>query len=266
VPGDPSLYVGQFEPIPELRAAGADVGLVFLSANDIVYQTPTSDALYAAQAPIRATMGYLGRNLSREFWVRDEPARVLGCASRFQFCDASGGGHTSGGNASSSSAGDGSGCTPLVGLPHALLLARRLWRANRRQARVFEWVTSALAMDPLDVWNVPRALGQAALTARYSLSNGLQGALAADQWQREAQYWFMTSLANMQRIVLETATGPLDPQLNSMLVRPATAEEHLLCRSQVGLSLSPLFSLSLSLTYYTRLSFSPPVSSVAKYQ
>jgi hypothetical protein len=176
--------------------------------------------MFAAHRPLEAQMVLSsGRNASRRFYFRDEPVRVLGCASRYQFCRAD--------------ASAGAGCTPLVGRQRALLLATRLWHGKTQQ-RLFVWLTSLWETDYVDVWNVPRVLGLSALTARYSLFNGLQGPLPANQWLKEVEHWFMTSLASLQRIVLEVVTGPLDPKLDKLLVRPTTAEERLLCRNQVS--------------------------------
>jgi hypothetical protein len=239
-------YEGQFVPIPELRAVDADVGLIFLSANDILYEAPTNDDMYAARTPVCAAMGMRGANVTRPFYIRDEPARVLGCTSRYQFCRAAtsagssaAGARTVTANATTGEDGNEDGsCTPLVGLTSGLQQASKLWRGNRRQARLFEWATAALAVDPMRVWTVPNWLGPAALTARYSMGSGLQGPLPDDQWHREVEFWFVTSLAHIQHSMLETATGPLDVKLSSLLVRPQTAEEHFLCRSQVRLTIS----------------------------
>jgi hypothetical protein len=247
VPGNVTRYEGQFVPIPELRAANADVGLVFLSANDILYEAPTNDDMYAARTPIRASMGMRGAIVTRPFYIRDEPTRVLGCTSRYQFCRAatSAGGSGASARTDTPAAANGSddsdgnnnnnGCTPLVGLASALQQGKTLWRRNRRQARHFEWATAALAADPMRVSTVPQWLGPAALTALSFMGYGLQGPLPDDQWHREVEFWFTTSLAHLQHAVLETATGPLDRKLSSLLVRPQTAEEHPLCRSQVHL-------------------------------
>jgi hypothetical protein len=250
VSANTSYYEGQFVPLPELRAADADIGLVFVSANDIMYDAPTNDDLYAAHTPAIASIGMRGCNITRTFYTRDEPARVLGCVERYQSCDVQSAAHSANANSG--------GGTSFAGLTRSLLQAKTLWRArNPRLARLFDWVFAGLAADPLHVWTVPLMLGQSALTARYSLGNGLQGPLPDDQWQREVQFWFKTSLAHIQRVVLETATGPLGPMLNRALIRPQTAEERLLCQSQVGLAVSynqlSLFSVFLFSLFITQV-------------
>ncbi len=218
-----------FDPIAELRAAGTDVGLLFLSANDVVFQGPTNDALFAAHMPIQAKLGFMGKRASMQFYARDEPASVLGCIARYQFCDS-----TVAAAHASSGASDGRHCTPLEGIAMALEHAEELWGANRRQARLFKWVTGALLQDPPFLWMVPQAVRSAALEARYAMMNGLQGPLPPNQWQREIEGWFKTTLAHAQRAVLELAMGPLDPKQTARWCRRRRLKSRLLCRSQVS--------------------------------
>jgi hypothetical protein len=101
---------------------------------------------------------------------------------------------------------------------------------------MFNWLMTMWVNNYIDAYNVPHYLGLSSLTARYSMSNGWQGPLPANQWQKEVEHWFTTSLANLQRLVLELGTGPLDPQLDKALRRPKTGEERLMCRSHVSFS------------------------------
>ncbi len=76
-------------PIPELRAPEADVGLVFLSANDINFEMPVDDDLFDAHREYQLLLDIAGGgSMFQKVYNRDEPMRVLGCVSRQQFCPA----------------------------------------------------------------------------------------------------------------------------------------------------------------------------------
>lgn len=188
---------------------------MFLSANDVIFSQPSDDEWYAAHMATRRDIHFsLKLPGNQSFYVRDDPVRVLGCTSQYQFCNPN--------------SGPGKDCTPLDGGSHGLPAAQRLWPSERQKA-AFNWTATAILSTVM-------TLGTSALTSRNSLFDGLQGPLPSNQWEKDAQHWFQSILADLQRAVTEVATGPLNRSIDRLLVRPESAEEHLVCRSQVRTS------------------------------
>ena len=75
-------------------------------------------------------------------------------------------------------------------------------------------------------------LGTAALQSRNTLSQGVQSSLPANQWEVEVESWFKLTMADLQRAILEQATGPTEPAIRQSLVRPTTTEEQRVCANQ----------------------------------
>lgn len=76
-------------------------------------------------------------------------------------------------------------------------------------------------------------MGASLLTARDTLYNGLQGPLPADQWQREVLHWHQTSMAKLQRAIVEQATGPSDAYMSKYVQKPGNPIAKRVCHSQV---------------------------------
>lgn len=209
-----------FLPIPDLLAPAADIHLMFLSANDIIFTKPSYDDWYSAQLPTTQNLIF-STNFpgNHSFYVRDKPVRVLGCTSQYQYCKANVELNTN--------------CTPMAGIIPVTSFAESLWQTENQKA-LFKWSSTAIMLIAMAISGPPSSLGGSSLTSRYSLSNGIQGPLPDDQWQKEVEHWFTVTLADLQRLVVEAATGPMDMAMNQFLIRPQTSEEHLLCRSQVS--------------------------------
>lgn len=181
-----------FLPIPDLLAPAADISLVFLSANHIIFVKPS-----------------------------DEPVRVLGCTSQYQYCKPNAKLNTN------------TNCTPMAGIIQVASFAKSLWQTESQKA-LFNWSASAIMWTSMSMPRPLKTLGKSSLLSRYSLSNGIQGSLPDNQWQKEVEHWFTVILADLQRVVVEAATGPMDIAINPFLVRSQISEEHLRCRSQVS--------------------------------
>jgi hypothetical protein len=63
-------------------------------------------------------------------------------------------------------------------------------------------------------------LGVSALTSRYTLNYGIQGPLPTNQWQTEIQHLHSTSLAALQRMTVEQASGPNDRSVKRFFIPP----------------------------------------------
>ena len=81
------------------------------------------------------------------------------------------------------------------------------------------------------------SLGISALTARDTLLDGNQGPLPSDQWMLEVEHWHDISMAQLQRVAVELATGPSDPATLNITWHPTDAGDVLVAnvlKSQVS--------------------------------
>lgn len=215
---DGSTWSKGFQPIPELQIASADLMLVFLSANDIGFVEPSNDDWYSAHVSLPQPYAPRDAPGQLSLYYRDDPVRVLGCTSHYQYCNPN--------------LEPDIGCTPLAGMLLAQGLGGRLWQTEQQRAK-FEWSAAAIQWNSFTPPEILYALGASALTGRYKLAHNVQAPLPDNQWQLEAEHWFKIILADLQRTIVEHATGPVDENAARGLIRPRTAEERSVCRNQV---------------------------------
>ncbi|KAF2138168.1 uncharacterized protein K452DRAFT_277984 [Aplosporella prunicola CBS 121167] len=208
-----------FVPIAALQQKDADLHLIFLSANSIIFAQEVNDLWFSAH-----------RNVSQIFYsdigevegtldaiVQDDAASVLACTVKEQYCNPN--------------LPEGNRCAPFGGEYESAALAEHLW-TNQKQLDNFRWVDGTIKSYRPSMHNVVYTLGSSALLARQSLTEGIQGALVDNQWQLEAENWHKVSMAAMQGIMREVATGPSDQSVEKWLVKPNNTQEHLLCGNQ----------------------------------
>lgn len=215
------LTDSDFAPIPALRVNATDTALIFLSLNDIMFLERCDDPWYAATTIIKTETD---TSVNKTFYHGDEPARVLGCTERYQFCNP--------GSETNNS------CTPLAGYDTARAAANTVWRTDA-QREFFK----VLVREIIGIFEIVLIADISSLTAREKLSGGLQGLLANNQWQLDVENWFTASLADLQGRIIEYVTGPTDPAMLQFLGRPPE-DARRVCQSVVS-SLSP-FPLVLS--------------------
>ena len=107
-----------FIPIPALRISATDLFLFFLSTNNIKFIGGCDDPWFAATT-FDQEFSEWGGDTKDRFYDSDEPARVLGCVSRHQYCNADS-------NSTKSNSGkfkSGQSCTPLAGFESAVAAA-----------------------------------------------------------------------------------------------------------------------------------------------
>lgn len=197
------------------------MNLLFLSANDIQFLNRVEDPWYSAQAFMGNTTSFRTNGTELPggipFYVRDDPTRALGCVERYQICNP---------NLPSESS-----CTPLNGIFQVAQMVPRLYQDEVQRAQV-GWSASAIVNMAAGISEVAIHLGVGALQSRNRLEGRKQSSLPANQWELEAESWFKTTLADLQRVIVEQATGPTDPAMRQLLVRPKTAEQRRVCANQ----------------------------------
>ena len=208
--------------IPQINQDNAHVTIVFLSQNSVASTTPIDDPWYATHShPLQFTQSNPypdtapGSSSNGTLYFRDHPISVLGCAEQSQICNPNLPANRS--------------CMSLSNDQQVLRALGGLHMNDLQTAAAQTLVNASYQGGYLEA--VVNDLGNSALLARQSL-NIVQSPLPSDQWTLEVESCTNIVLAEMQRTVLEYATGPSDLSLLPFLVRPTTAAQKTLCSNQ----------------------------------
>ncbi|KAJ4295392.1 hypothetical protein N0V90_007404 [Kalmusia sp. IMI 367209] len=213
---DTDAYDQIWTPIEDLLVPNADMSIFFLSPNDIQFLAPVNDPWFSATTP---ATGIQVSNLDGllDTYMGDDPTRAVVCVEQYQICNP---------NLPAASR-----CTPLEGIQQAWKGAVELF-AEGSQREKFVWSGGAIFDMAAGLPEITGWLGVAALQARGSLSGGMQDPLPDNQWEFEFEHWFKIVLAEIQRAVLDHATGPIDPKMRQYLITPNSTDERSVCSSQ----------------------------------
>lgn len=217
-----------FIPIKELARIDAEVYLVFLSTNAVVFSQPSDDLWYPAHdlAGNITDESIENRPESMSLYFGDEPAFPLGCTRQYQFCSGPGSG-TRGG-------ADGPYCTPHSSLLDAHHFAYTML-AQDPYWDTLEWMVRAVQGTEDPLYGPIYTLGSAVLESSSRKVAGIMGPLSRDQWQLDVERWYNISLASIQQNFVEMAAGPSDGRLRDLVVKPASDGQKRFCDNQVGL-------------------------------
>lgn len=210
-----SLFLEQssFLPIDGLYQGDGDMALFFLSANDVLYSNEVNDEWYAAHRPMGQAFQSSTATGQADYYLADEPAAVLGCKMQYQSCD--------------SNLPAGANCSPPGGV---FDVDYSRMQHNDTRGKVLAWVLGA----PKSVFGVAISLKSSSLASRYSLRQNIQAGLPDNQWQLDVENWHNIVLAGVQGGVVDSATGPNDPEiLKYFWRRPDSEEAEYLCKNQV---------------------------------
>ncbi|KAB2576207.1 hypothetical protein DBV05_g5244 [Lasiodiplodia theobromae] len=212
-------------PIEALQRVDADSVLVFLSANEIAYNTKVDDPWYSSHTPYfeveAGGSGDPSQNQTNMSYFRDEPASVLGCAIQEQICNPR--------------LPEDRRCTPLAGAYDRDANAAKLVESEEEKFAL-EWQLWALFYMSTELWVILRTLGSASLASGDSLYDGIQQGLPDNQWQLDVERWHSIMLATLQGQAVDVAEGPPDAKLRAELAKPSNKRERELCKRQRILS------------------------------
>lgn len=211
--------------IPELNTNGdADVNLVFMSANGIMFSQEVTDPWYNATTRFRN----LGRKSydnssvvlnATTTYMASEPGSPLACRLQYQYCSAS----LPAGNQCGVLGSSADAFASLMDMVNEDIFINRMY-----------WLYLNSFTDPFNMAYMLGSLRSSALLGRYGLTrSGIQGALPDDQWQQDAKHFASIALASLQSSFVFTALGPSDPQVSTYYRGPNATEESALCNSQV---------------------------------
>ncbi|KAH9894506.1 hypothetical protein F4778DRAFT_794546 [Xylariomycetidae sp. FL2044] len=193
-----------FVPIDLLHRNDADVSIVFLSGNGVVYSSPTSDEWYqVSSGPTNSTVLTLGEAYNTPVYLPMEPASPLGCTEQHQFC--------------STEFPGTSGCGPLGSMRDALAGVTPFFNTTYTDfaagvasgdadapglARLVYFATHFFWEFSFSV-SATNLLGSASLLS--NRNSGVQGSLPSNQWQLDVNHLWDISLAKWQAMFVDTA-------------------------------------------------------------
>lgn len=210
-----------WQPVPALNRSDADVSLFLLAPNSVKYSGPVKDPWFSATTEYPVPRPEAGTTTT--LYDSDHFINALACADQYQFC-----------------AKDR--CTPLTAALVAINASHDLG-LNLMQGAIRD----RLALHSLSATTFysTYGLGGDALRASDTLFNTVQEALPDNQWTIEVSSWMATSLARLQILAVQYATGPPTTTDKNLIQPPRSKEEKKLCRAQKVRSASGTTSFSV---------------------
>ncbi|KAI1327963.1 hypothetical protein F5Y16DRAFT_420312 [Xylariaceae sp. FL0255] len=213
-----------FTPIDSIFRRDADVALVFLSGNGVVYTSYSDDAWYRV-SPTRMTLISNQGTVSNSFYIPSEAASPMGCAVQWQFCRSS-----------------EKNCGPVSGFQDAVGGAAPLFNTTYEEiyyanysgdiANRYAYFTKVFENAP-DLRLTLSSLGPTSLTSQSGLNSAYQGPLAPNQWQLDVTHWFDILMASFQTSFPQTVFfNPSDPELLRLHQNFNNTAADRLCKNQ----------------------------------
>lgn len=215
----PQWTGSDFEPIPELAQTDADLALLFLSFSGTYYDQ-VDDPWFSAHRPI--TFAQSSLQFLRNRYSRNLAVSTIACKEQHQFCTSLG------------------QCTAFLGFDQVQNNATFNDNLTSHQNATFDRVLRAVSASrihgllqflqrtttPLLASNFTTA-GSSGLTVSQPLPN--------DQWELELNYWHSISMAQLQRTVVQWATGQIapEPQYVEYLLRPEEEGDIWFCNNLI---------------------------------
>ncbi|KAJ9641716.1 uncharacterized protein PV06_03738 [Exophiala oligosperma] len=218
-----------WRPIPELARTDADVTVFYLAQNNVLYANPVDDPFFSAHQA-RTTPFGTNRDALTEvtMYAFDSWIDAMGCIDQHQICN------PSPRNASSQV------CTPLTalsGVEEAMIANSTDEDSSHLSMNPYQLSTAIRIFEAVDGWaifDVVNAGGAAALKANDVLVGLSSPGLPIDQWVTETSTWFAQTLAAVQSVIVQYATGPGTTQ--GEVVSPTTKYDAAGCNNQLVFS------------------------------
>ncbi|KAI0423548.1 hypothetical protein F5Y09DRAFT_348744 [Xylaria sp. FL1042] len=219
-----------FIPIEPLDRRDADLFLIFLSGNGVLFVEPTDDGWYRT-APTPTNITFPGDNgglANFEWYLPLEPASPLGCINQHQFCN--------------TALQDTHQCGPLASLRDAIAGVAPLFNSSysnfvsniaktEPQARFLYFMNTFFSYDT-SVFGVLSQLGPTSLHSQRKLASYLQASVEPNQWKLDIAHIWNISMAATQESFIDTAYGPTDRRVMASRYNYTTPELMKLCRNQ----------------------------------
>lgn len=227
--GTVTVAYSDFEPIPELFLPDADLIVVFLSSEGIVFLNETNDPWYRGTVPNIESWFRYGR---QQLYGMDEAASPLGCAVRYQYCDHN---KRCGDLASFTDATISSALNLFHFDPSYIWGPPQESHEEDSTAKRFAWF-QAITGSAADLYSMVNSLGSSSLLSSQHLMVGAMGPLPDNQWQLDVSHWFAIRMASLQAAFMNTARGPIDEALLPYATTTTDEYQRAMCNNQVSSS------------------------------
>lgn len=217
---------GDFGPIPELTLPDADLLLVFLSPEGLLYLEPTNDPWYRATVPYQP---FGSEGSESHVYYSDEAASPMGCAMRYQWCD------------SNKKCGDLASWVDSMISAGDLFHQGNMWAQSGTDAvaglddtalryNLFQFTVKQAS----DLYDMLSGLGPSSLLSIQHLMASWMGPLPDNQWQLDVSHWFAIRLASIQSSFVNVARGPTDEALRPLFRKIGGEAQLGMCNNQVS--------------------------------
>ncbi|KAK5213989.1 hypothetical protein LTR41_000181 [Exophiala xenobiotica] len=210
---DPQWTASDFEPIAELFQERADLTLLFLSFIG-TYLSAIDDPWFSAH---NEQLFNTSLSLFNKRYARDEAISTLGCTEQHQFCTNSG------------------VCTGFLGFDQVQNVPSFNNALTPLQNATFDRMLRAVGasrlghvIEYLAVTTTPLLASNATLSG--SSGAWVSGALPENQWEMELQYWHSIVMAQLQRTIVQWATGQIAAEPH-YLIPPAVGQDVWFCNN-----------------------------------
>lgn len=214
-----------FIPIPQLLVPDADLLVVFLSGNGVVYLHQINDPWYRAANP-SVLLHFRGE--TRTGYTSEEAASPLGSVQRHQFC-----------NSSKICGSLTSWADAVTGAPTLFHQTPKEFRSGVDASYIQDAVASRFAMfeatlkSASSISSLIANLGSFSLLSTQHFIGGHMGPLPDNQWQLDVSHWFAMRMAALQATFVNVAHGPRDESVLPYRNRP-NEYQRTLCDNQVS--------------------------------
>ncbi|KAI9716556.1 MAG: hypothetical protein M1812_005287 [Candelaria pacifica] len=207
--GGPDSSEDFWSPISALNRTDADITLLFLSQNSISSPKPCDDPMFSAHQTTNDSSTFTS-------YRHDHFINVLGCIDRHQYCNPN-------------ALDQDYACTALTSSGTA---GHSIQNLSANAAQILTAGRLAVQLSSLTIQGSVNGRDASALRASETVYDKSQAPLPNNQWQIESSSWFATSLAKLQRIAVEYATGPDFLPEGTSVQAPTDELSRAMCRSQ----------------------------------
>jgi hypothetical protein len=200
--GDSSSWV----PAAPLNRTDADLHMIFIAPNSILYETPVDDPVFSAHLMSNiSTTESRGQGIA--YYEADYYLGIIACADQHQICR-------------------GATCTQLSGRNSVFSSPQGLTMV---QKGIFQRIESASIFTGMSQVILGRS--GTALRASETVIGINQASLPANQWQIELSSWFSTGLVMLQHRLREYVT-PTNILPGTYIIEPQNPIDQAMCFSQ----------------------------------
>jgi hypothetical protein len=208
-----------WEPAAPLNRTDADLHMIFIAPNSILYETPVDDPVFSAHLISNiSTTDSQGRGTV--YYEADYYLGIIACADQHQICR-------------------GATCTQLSGRSSVLSSSQGLAMIQKGILQRIAFASTFTGMS-----QVIAGRSATALRASETVIGINQASLPANQWQIEVSSWFSTGLVMLQHSLREYV-APTNLLPGTYIVEPQNPIEQAMCFSQKNQTTNGTISFSV---------------------